>query len=144
MVIIKLDDAYQKMNLIRLIEYAKVKKKEDYENRKLTQGLYEYDLNNIIQLERKINDNKIENKRYGEKNEICTKTAAMFLKNIQMLRMRKPKDKESAPKRDSTELKRPNIPAKAPDSISKLEGNLPKRPSAMDNADMKIRKVNDN
>lgn len=74
MVIIKLDDAYQKMDLIRLIEYAKVKKKEDYENRKLTQGLYEYDLNNIIQLERKINDNKIENKRYGEKNEICNKT----------------------------------------------------------------------
>ena len=36
--------------------------------------IYEYDLNNIIQLERKINDNKIENKRYGEKNEICTKT----------------------------------------------------------------------
>ena len=67
MVIIKLDDAYQKMDLIRLIEYAKVKKKEDYENRKLTQGLYEYDLNNIIQLEKKINDNKIENKRYGEK-----------------------------------------------------------------------------
>ena len=32
MVIIKLDDAYQKMDLIRLIEYAKVKKKEDYEN----------------------------------------------------------------------------------------------------------------
>ena len=74
MVIIKLDDAYQKMDLIRLIEYAKVKKKEDYENRKLTQGLYKYDLNNIIQLERKINDNKIEDKRYGEKNEICTKT----------------------------------------------------------------------
>lgn len=68
----------------------------------------------------------------------------MFLKNIQMLRMRKQKDKESAPKRDSTELKRPNIPAKAPDSISKLEGNLPKRPSAMDNADLKIKKVNDN
>ena len=67
MVIIKLDDAYQKMDLIRLIEYAKVKKKEDYENKKLAQGLYEYDLNNIIQLEKKINDNKIENKRYGEK-----------------------------------------------------------------------------
>ena len=29
-------------------------------------------------------------------------------------------------------------------TISKLEGNLPKRPNAMDNADMKIRKVNDN
>lgn len=73
MVIIKLDDAYQKMDLIRLIEYAKVKKNEDYKNKKLTQELYKYDLNNIIQLERKINDHKIENKRYGGKNEICTK-----------------------------------------------------------------------
>ena len=67
----------------------------------------------------------------------------MFINNIQMLRMRKPKDTEPAPKKDSTELKRPNIPTKTPDSISKPAESLPKRPNAMENADLKIKKVNE-
>ena len=56
MVTIKLENAYQKMDLIRLIEYAKRKKKEDLKNGKILESVYLYELNNIAKLELSIND----------------------------------------------------------------------------------------
>lgn len=56
MVIIKLKSIYQKMDLIRMIDYVKKKKQEDFLNDKITQKLYEYDLENIKDLEKTINE----------------------------------------------------------------------------------------
>ena len=56
MVIIKLKSIYQKMDLIRMIDYVKKKKQEDFLNDKITQKLYEYDLENIKDLEKAINE----------------------------------------------------------------------------------------
>ena len=42
MVTIKLKSIYQKMDLIRMIDYVKKKKQEDFLNDKITQKLYEY------------------------------------------------------------------------------------------------------
>ena len=56
MVTIKLKSIYQKMDLIRMIDYVKKKKQEDFLNDKITQKLYEYDLENIKDLEKTINE----------------------------------------------------------------------------------------
>ena len=56
MVTIKLKSIYQKMDLIRMIDYVKKKKQEDFLNDKITQKLYEYDLENIKDLEKAINE----------------------------------------------------------------------------------------
>ena len=62
MVTIKLNSPYDRGLMIRAIEYYKEKKKEDLKNKVINKDLYNYDINQIVNLEKQINKNYDKNR----------------------------------------------------------------------------------